>query len=623
MTVKRRNKYTFDKKGNHFMIILILTLHLASILFWVISDKKFKSNFLFAIITIFNTIAILLHNIGYYFNGVGLDESLIYHLVMGIEGAGVSEYIDLILQCLLIFSATCIIAFLAKRLRKLKSFTKLKYIKTLAILLMLSSIGLNPSRYFATSFYRQVITSTNSTKKIKTELTAKIERKDKVKNLIYIYLESLERTYFDEKLFPGMLKGLKEIEKDSVSFSNLHQSSFTGWTIAGMVGSQCGIPLFTPSGGNDLISFENFLPGAKCLGDILDSYNYDLTYVGGASLDFAGKGHFYKSHGFRNIKGRNELIGTIKDKKYINSWGLYDDSLILAIERELNNLSKNDKPYGLFSLTLDTHHPNGHLSESCKNIPVPAIAKNNPILLSVNCSDFLISRFIKKINENPKFNETVIVIASDHLAMKNSASFILKNGHRRNLLMILNSGHPPKIIDTFGSTLDIGTTILDLIGFTGKIGLGENLLSSNLETERRKKALLRLGELRTDFMKLWEFPKVKSLFLSRNKKSLVLNGKKYKAPILIEIDGNYNTTIRPEVSDWQLKQRIEIIEPDRNMALAAINKCPTAGENSEMCIYIKPFESKHEVIKADSYNQNSLDLMKLLNPLKYNKITII
>src|SRR5262249_23377563 len=118
------------------------------------------------------------------------------------------------------------------------------------------------------------------------------------KNLVLIYGESYERTYFNEAFFPGLIKELHQIEAKSLSFTNIHEAYGTGWTIAGMVGSQCGIPLVTSSHGNSMAGMDKFLASATCFGDVLHDNGYHLVYMGGADFEFAGKGKFYTTHKF-------------------------------------------------------------------------------------------------------------------------------------------------------------------------------------------------------------------------------------------------------------------------------------------------------------------------------------
>ena len=63
---------------------------------------------------------------------------------------------------------------------------------------------------------------------------------------MYIYGESLERTWFDNNAFPNLTPELGALKNESLDFSHTAQLPGTDYTIAGMVASQCGIPLFAP-----------------------------------------------------------------------------------------------------------------------------------------------------------------------------------------------------------------------------------------------------------------------------------------------------------------------------------------------------------------------------------------
>lgn len=65
----------------------------------------------------------------------------------------------------------------------------------------------------------------------------------------------------------------------------------TDYTIAGMVASQCGIPLFAPFEGNASASVSSFFPQNICLGDILKNPVTRITLCR-ANLRFAGKDVF-------------------------------------------------------------------------------------------------------------------------------------------------------------------------------------------------------------------------------------------------------------------------------------------------------------------------------------------
>ncbi|MCL9685630.1 hypothetical protein [Legionella maioricensis] len=88
----------------------------------------------------------------------------------------------------------------------------------------------------------------------------------KPQSLIWIYVESLETTYSNEKIFGrDLLARLNALKIGQISFSQFEQVTGTEWTIAGLVASQCGIPLKLVSMFDTNRRFElikHFLPRA-------------------------------------------------------------------------------------------------------------------------------------------------------------------------------------------------------------------------------------------------------------------------------------------------------------------------------------------------------------------------
>lgn len=141
-----------------------------------------------------------------------------------------------------------------------------------------------------------------------------------------------------------------------------------------------------------------------------------------------------------NVIGRDELAPQLDDPGYLNQWGLYDDSLLAMAKAQLDALASEPDPFALTLLTLDTHHPRGHVSRSCQDIPYtsddnPGL-NDNPILDAVHCSDQLLSEFIDYLLSAESLENTLVVVVSDHLALPNTASDILNQKPRRNLFMM-------------------------------------------------------------------------------------------------------------------------------------------------------------------------------------------
>jgi phosphoglycerol transferase len=283
----------------------------------------------------------------------------------------------------------------------------------------------------------------------------------------------------DDALFPDLLPNLQSLEQRSLSFQNIHQVYGTGWTIAGMTASQCGIAFVTPliTDRNSMFGVENFLPKANCLSDLLQEQGYDMHFIKGSALSFAGVGNFYKSHSFKEVSGRDYYLKKLGDANVNkNYWGVYDDTLFEQAKKKYQALQALDNPFGLFLITIDTHNP-GYPSESCADNPYAD--GDNAVLNAIRCSDSLASDFIREVINSEGFDDTILVVASDHFAMKfsNSAWDKLQQAERRNLLMMFGQDLPAQVNDKPGSTLDVGPTVLGLLGYdVSKLGFGRSLL---------------------------------------------------------------------------------------------------------------------------------------------------
>jgi len=396
-------------------------------------------------------------------------------------------------------------------------------------------------------------------------------------NLVYIYAESLERTYFDEHAFPKLAPELNEIKNNSLDFSNTEQLPGTEYTIAGMVASQCGIPLFAPFDGNASSSLSTFYPQNVCLGDILKSSGYQNYFYQGASLSFAGKDLFLSSHGFDHMYGFKELAGVVKDPKYRNDWGWYDDTVLEVVFDKYLELAQKNQPFSLFALTVDTHHPDGFISRSCQRKSYPFDGKENKSFAAVACGQEHIARLIEKIRATPYFKNTIIVVSSDHLAMNNTAYKYLNQHDRRDLFFMLRGDDvSSKVISLKRNTLDNGATVLDAMGGDNFIGLGRSSLSSTSLSATYLNIKEKINEWKPDVISLWNFPKAISDYkIDSEKNTFSFSGAHFKLPLLLSVMPN---KIEPKLDAYlatPLKQQLARFAPDEKFVW--IDRCYKIG----------------------------------------------
>ncbi len=316
----------------------------------------------------------------------------------------------------------------------------------------------------------------------------------KKRNLIHIYLESMENTYLSRDMGgymdKNLIKPLTDLAKEGVSFSHTANGfggpvATTGctWSVASMVNMTTGLPMKVPTGGNDYGSPDNFLPGAVTIGDILKAEGYEQTLMFGATAKFGGLNYFYESHGDFDML---DLDG-VKEKGWIPEdykvwWGYEDDKLYEFAKRELTRLNETGKPFHFVMETADTHFPDGYLSPKA---PTPNSSQYANV---ISYSAAEVTSFVRWIQEQPFYENTTIVLIGDHLSMdKNFFKDFDKSYIRTTFNLILNPAGDLADIpksrtqNRWFYNGDIFPTMLASIGVKikgEKLGLGTNLFSN-------------------------------------------------------------------------------------------------------------------------------------------------
>ncbi len=284
------------------------------------------------------------------------------------------------------------------------------------------------------------------------------------RNLVIIYMESLERIYTDERIFPGLTPRLNEWRTRGLDFSGYLTYAGANYTMAGLFASQCGAPYFTSPlqvfdfTGNDA-NDTTFQPGLTCLGDVLHAAGYRQVFMNGSPLSFADQGAFFRMHSFDEVLGLDELESANHGALRARGWGLYDSDLFRIAERRFDKLAASGKPFNLDLLTIDNHPPHGRPSPGCPKYA----ANSNDVLQAVHCTDSLVGEFLDAISRNPAWKNTVVVVMSDHESLRNDAWPLYPSSYkRRPLLFVLNAGQGERSMRFYH--MDIAPTVLHLMG---------------------------------------------------------------------------------------------------------------------------------------------------------------
>ena len=370
---------------------------------------------------------------------------------------------------------------------------------------------------------------------------------EKKRNLVFIFLESMETTYsdtknggaFPENVIPNLTKLARENEDFSGNVDDLNGGiSLPGstWTMGAMFAYGTGAPLKIPLNGNKMENRDSFFPNMPSIGTVLKKEGYSQELLIGSDAVFGGRDVFYKSHGDFTIEDYKAAVkkGRI-DEDYSKGWGYEDEKLFQYAREELEQLSKEDKPFNLTMLTVDTHFEDGSICRLCKDDFDEQYAN------VFACSDRQVTKFVRWIQDQDFYKDTTIILCGDHPTMdKDFCQDVPSDYQRRTYISVINgvADMDKSVSQQYRqySTFDLFPTTLAAMGVTipgNKLGLGVNLYSGEktLIEEYGLKTCMEELDLPSEFMEAMSGIEVTEKTLktvSRRAKIYYTKDKKYK-----------------------------------------------------------------------------------------------
>ena len=328
--------------------------------------------------------------------------------------------------------------------------------------------------------------------------TTKITFPEQKRNLIYIYLESMESTFASKEDGGGLdfncIPELTKLAEENTNFSNTDKlgggyPAYGGtWTMAGIFSQTSGIPIKNSEQTDDvnatLAEQSSFSSQARNLEDIFADEGYNQCFMIGSDATFGGRRAYFESHG----KGQTEICdyntakenGQIPEDYYV-WWGYEDQKLFANAQEKLTELSSKDEPFNFTMLTVDTHFEDGYVCEQCQNE-----FGDNQYANVMACSSRQVDAFVKWIQQQPFYENTTIVISGDHLTMDSDFCNDVSEDYERsvyNVFINLPEGLDISFEKTHSrefATLDMFPTTLAAMGVTiegDRLALGVNLFS--------------------------------------------------------------------------------------------------------------------------------------------------
>lgn len=239
----------------------------------------------------------------------------------------------------------------------------------------------------------------------------------------------------------GVTPNINRLSKEGILFSNMYANSFR--TDRGIVAVLNGY-LAQPT-----TSIMKYPAKSQTLPSIAKSlqkkgYTSDMLY--GGDINFTNMQSYFFSSGYSKVTADRDF----PLKSRLSKWGANDDITFAHLYQSMTDNSRKEPFFSTF-LTLSSHEP----------FEVPYNRLKDPYLNSVAFTDSCLGDFIDKLKKLPLWNNTLVVLVSDH-GFRYPASVKEHDPKRYHIPMLWLGGaiKEPRVIANYGNQTDLAATLL-------------------------------------------------------------------------------------------------------------------------------------------------------------------
>ena len=242
-------------------------------------------------------------------------DEIVFYLSAPLEGTSKdvmnSFYLRVVLFssiAVVLFAASLIILRIKKRYAAYRKYKAAVFI--LLSLVLLCQAGRAVSRYRVIDYVRSRMTKSDFIEQNYVAPTSQnVVFPDKKRNLVYIFLESVETTFadkgsggaFEKNVIPELTNlAVNEGESfsgDEKTLNGGYVTTGSSYTMGALVAQTSGIPIIGSIGNAAASYADSFYPGLRTIGDILKEQGYNQVFMCGSDSAFGGRALYFKEHG--------------------------------------------------------------------------------------------------------------------------------------------------------------------------------------------------------------------------------------------------------------------------------------------------------------------------------------
>jgi phosphoglycerol transferase MdoB-like AlkP superfamily enzyme len=272
-------------------------------------------------------------------------------------------------------------------------------------------------------------------------------------NLVIVLEESLGATFVESLGGLPVTPELEKLKGEGWWFEQLYATGTR--SVRGIEAVVAGFP---PTPARSVVKLSLAQQNFYTLAAGLKEQGYNTEFVYGGEAHFDNMRSFFTGNGFENVVDRAQM-----KPKFEGSWGASDEDLFDKSLERLKLLHAQDKPFFSLIFSSSNHEPFEFPDGKIDLHDTEKQTVNN----AVKYADFALGKFIAAAKKEAYWKDTVFLIIADHDTRVYGNSLVpIKKFHIPGL--ILGADIEPKRIRTIASQIDIGPTLLSLMGVSSE-----------------------------------------------------------------------------------------------------------------------------------------------------------
>lgn len=295
-------------------------------------------------------------------------------------------------------------------------------------------------------------------------------RRERPLNLVIILEESLGANYVASLGGLPVTPELEALAKEGLWLTHLFATGTRS-----IRGIEAVVSGFLPSAQPGVVKLGLAQQDFFTLARLLNDHGYHTGFYYGGQSEFDNMRGFFASNGFERVIDERNFAAPV----FRGSWGVSDEDAFEGAHQAF--VAHGTEPFFGLIFTTSNHSPYEFPEGDWQLHEQPSNTRNN----AVKYADHALGGFFRKARQASYWENTVFLVVADHEARVTGAALVPIDEFRIPGL-IIGPGVPVAHYDKIASQIDLGPTLLALIGLDTEHPMpGRNLLTVSEEDPGR------------------------------------------------------------------------------------------------------------------------------------------